>query len=90
MDAALFAHASETALYQACQAVEERVAQSDADGRYDDVLHEIATLRDGVDRFFEGVMVMAEDPALRNNRLALLGRISALFERFADFSKLST
>lgn len=90
VDAALFADDSETLLYDRCKAVEARVAQSHAQGRYDDVLHEIATLRDGVDRFFEGVMVMADDLALRNNRLALLGRISALFDGVADFSKLST
>ena len=53
-------------------------------------LQEIATLRGPVDRFFDGVLVMAEDSRVRNNRLALLRRINRMFETIADFSKLST
>jgi glycyl-tRNA synthetase beta chain len=41
-----------------------------------------------VDRLFDEVLIMAEDPALRGNRLSLLARIDALFNRVADFSKL--
>jgi glycyl-tRNA synthetase beta chain len=57
---------------------------------FDRALVEIASLRDAVDAFFDGVMVMADDMAVRRNRLALLGHIAALFGGFADFSKLST
>jgi glycyl-tRNA synthetase beta chain len=46
-------------------------------------------LKGGVDLFFEKVMVMAEDPAVRGNRLALLTGIARLFSRLADFSRLS-
>jgi glycyl-tRNA synthetase beta chain len=49
----------------------------------------MATLREPVDAFFEGVMVMADNQGLRRNRLAILARIAALFETIADFSKLS-
>ena len=49
----------------------------------------MASLRGRVDAFFDGVLVMAEDPKVRSNRLALLGNIAGLFEKFADFSKLS-
>ena len=49
----------------------------------------IATLRPEVDAFFDGVMVMVDNAALRNNRLALLHEISSLFENFADFTRLS-
>jgi glycyl-tRNA synthetase beta chain len=42
-----------------------------------------------IDEFFDGVMVMVEDGAIRNNRLALLNEIGQLFLRFADFSKLT-
>jgi glycyl-tRNA synthetase beta chain len=48
----------------------------------------IATLRASVDRFFDDVMVMTDDPDLRGNRLALLKAIAALFDRMADFSKI--
>lgn len=48
----------------------------------------LAGLRDPVDEFFDNVMVMADDPAVRNNRLAMLNNISALFLATADISKL--
>jgi glycyl-tRNA synthetase beta chain len=41
-----------------------------------------------VDAFFDGVMVMADDAALRNNRLALLAQLRALFLQVADISQL--
>ena len=47
-----------------------------------------AVLRPAVDAFFDSVMVMAEDPALRANRLALLGRLRGLFMHAADLSRL--
>jgi glycyl-tRNA synthetase beta chain len=90
VDPSLFEDESESALYQACQGVEAKIARSLGQGEFDQALRHIATLRDLVDRFFEGVMVMADDGALRGNRLALLGRVAALFEGFADFSKLTT
>ncbi len=49
----------------------------------------LAGLREPIDRFFDAVMVMDEDPALRANRLALLFRLKALFDRIADLSVLS-
>jgi len=52
-------------------------------------LLKIASLKGAVDTFFEGVLVMAKDAQTRNNRLALLGDIAGLFDRFADFSKLA-
>ena len=55
---------------------------------YKDALSRLAGLRDSVDGFFEGVMVMAEDPSVRRNRLALLTRVEGLFLRVADFSQL--
>jgi glycyl-tRNA synthetase beta chain len=42
-----------------------------------------------IDEFFDGVMVMVEDEAIRNNRLALLDEVGKLFLRVADFSKLA-
>jgi glycyl-tRNA synthetase beta chain len=43
-----------------------------------------------VDDFFDGVMVMAEDAAVRTNRLALLERLAGLFAGIADFTKITT
>lgn len=57
-------------------------------GEYTEALRRLAGLREPVDRFFDDVMVMAEDPALRGNRLALLQRLGDLFLRIADLSRL--
>jgi glycyl-tRNA synthetase beta chain len=90
VNATLFEHDSEGALLDKFNAVDEKVSEAMANNSFDQALVEIASLRDAVDRFFDGVMVMAEDAAIRRNRLALLGKIAALFAKFADFSKLST
>ena len=57
--------------------------------RYAEILNELADLRETVDRFFDEVMVMADDEGIRNNRLALLGELRALFLDVADISRLS-
>ena len=57
-------------------------------GDYASSLLLLARLREPVDAFFDSVMVMDEDPVLRNNRLALLARLKALFDRIADLSVL--
>lgn len=65
-------------------AVEPLLRKSD----YVASLTQLAQLRPAVDRFFDGVMVMDEDPALRRNRLALLARLKSLFDQIADLSVL--
>jgi len=90
VDPKLFQHESEPALLAAYEAVKKKVEDHLKNDLFDQALVEIASLRDAVDAFFEGVMVMTDDPAVRRNRLALLGLIAALFGGFADFSKLST
>ena len=57
---------------------------------YTAALRELASLREAVDGFFDAVMVMAEDPELRRNRLALLQHVHSLFLRAADLSRLHT
>ncbi len=57
-------------------------------GLYGDALNRLAGLREPVDAFFDRVLVMAEDPASRDNRLALLNELGSLFLRVADFSRL--
>ncbi|MCJ8499980.1 glycine--tRNA ligase subunit beta [Desulfatitalea alkaliphila] len=86
----LFTESAEQALYDACGQVKGQVEAHLAAGRPDDALRIIATLREPVDRFFDEVMVMDEDPRLRDNRLALLQAIADLFGRIADFSKIAT
>jgi glycyl-tRNA synthetase beta chain len=61
-----------------------------ADGDYAGMLKSLAPLKLPVDRFFDDVMVNVEDPALRNNRLALLASLRATMNRVADLSRLGT
>jgi glycyl-tRNA synthetase beta chain len=80
---------AEKALFSALAQAREKVGPLLAERRYARVLGELADLRDPVDRFFDDVMVMADDEAVRNNRLALLGELRALFLDVADISRLS-
>lgn len=59
-----------------------------ASADYAGVLKNLAGLRAVVDSFFDGVMVMADDPAIKNNRLALLAKLQAQFLKVADVSLL--
>ncbi len=81
-DAALFQEEAERLLDQAVSGLAGR------DGGYEARLRALASLRAPVDRFFDDVLVMAEDPKLRENRLGLLARTLSLFYRIADISKL--
>jgi len=90
VDETLFQHASEKDLLTAFNAVQQKALVHLDAGQFEAGLRAIASLRDPVDAFFDGVLVMAEDAAIRRNRLALLGVIAGLFNQFADFSKIST
>ncbi|MCK5263537.1 MAG: glycine--tRNA ligase subunit beta, partial [Gammaproteobacteria bacterium] len=57
-------------------------------GDYEQALRSLSSLREPVDAFFDSVMVMADDEAIKNNRIALLAQMSALFMRAADLSRL--
>ena len=81
VDAAHFEHASERELFSALNAL--KLA-----GDYRSQLSALATLREPVDGFFAGVMVNAENPAVRANRLALLARLDKLCRSVADISLL--
>ncbi|HEY3487253.1 MAG TPA: glycine--tRNA ligase subunit beta, partial [Gammaproteobacteria bacterium] len=59
-------------------------------GRYEEALSKLAGLRKPVDEFFDSVLVMADDEAVRKNRLALLQRLHAAFTRIADIACLQT
>lgn len=88
--AELFEHPSEAALVDAYESVKRQIEKDVAGGSFDQAFVKIATLRDTVDDFFEGVMVMADDMDVRRNRLLILAQIAALFGKIADFSKIST
>ncbi|MFW6239411.1 MAG: glycine--tRNA ligase subunit beta [Thermodesulfobacteriota bacterium] len=90
VDEAKFEHPSEGKLFAAFTEVGVAVSQRLDAGNYEGALEKIATLKGPVDAFFDDVMVMAEDPAIRANRLALLGRIADLFATFADFTRIAT
>ncbi|MCL2525796.1 MAG: glycine--tRNA ligase subunit beta [Coriobacteriia bacterium] len=81
----------EQAFYDALTASEPRMHEYLAQATlvsYQDYLNTLASMRAAVDSFFEKVMIMDEDPALRKNRLALLNVFIALIEPFADFRRL--
>ncbi len=80
---------AELALFSALESAREKVGPLLAARAYADVLNVLADLRDPVDRFFDDVMVMADDDAVKNNRLALLSELRALFLDVADISRLS-
>ena len=86
---ALFAEAAEKDLYAAMQAtVPAANAKFDA-GDYTTSLQALAALRTPVDAFFDGVMVNADDPALKANRLGLLKSLHEAMNRVADLSRLA-
>lgn len=90
LDRDLLQEPAEKALAEAIREQSERVAPLFAEGRYGDALHSLADLRETVDRFFDEVMVMAEDQQIRRNRLALLTELRNLFLQVADISLLQS
>jgi glycyl-tRNA synthetase beta chain len=89
VDPKLFEAGCEQALQQALAQASGEVRQLVAAGDYPAALRTIAALRAPVDAFFDGVMVMAKDEAVRTNRLALLTAVARLFEGIADFSRIA-
>ncbi|HHE9473780.1 TPA: glycine--tRNA ligase subunit beta [Haemophilus influenzae 10810] len=79
---------AEKALAEAVLALRTEVQPLIAQGDYTTVLDKLANLRMPVDSFFDNVMVNAEDPALRQNRLAILNTLQGLFLQVADISVL--
>ncbi len=89
VSAALLQEPAEAALHQALQAVAPAAEAAFARGDFTASLQALAALKAPVDAFFDGVMVNADDPALRSNRLALLGALHAAMNRVADLSRLA-
>lgn len=90
VDKGLLTEAAEKDLAEAVDRKQQEVMPLFAQQEYAQGLEALATLRDSVDSFFDQVMVMADDDALRKNRLALLNQLRALFLQVADISLLSS
>jgi len=90
VDNGLLQDAAEKTLAEQVAAQADKVVPLFEQGDYGAALSSLASLRTPVDRFFDEVMVMAHDDAVRNNRLALLNRLRNLFLRVADISLLPT
>ena len=89
MNRELFEKDAEKELYAAVRKAAGKVGDDKRAGKYQEALEEIAGLRKVVDQFFVDVMVMAEDEAVRKNRLALLAELLREFTTIADFSELA-
>lgn len=92
IDTSLFAESAEKRLYDDLVKTEtdfhNTVSQGEFEQTISPALTILAQLREPVDSFFDDVMVMADDVAVRNNRLALLSRLRTLFLNLADVSRL--
>jgi len=88
VNSSLLQEASEKDLHATVSQISNQVNAFYADGDYQSALTKLAALKDPVDQFFDDVMVMADDEALKNNRVALLNQISDLFLQAADLSRL--
>lgn len=89
VSADLLQEGAEKSLYEALGSAGQRADEALGEGDYVAALESLASLRVPVDAFFDGVMVNAEDPALRNNRLNLLKGLRDQFLAIADVSQLS-
>ncbi|ALM92510.1 glycine--tRNA ligase subunit beta [Alteromonas stellipolaris] len=89
IDESLLSEDAEKALYSALISAESVVTTAVATQNYTKILSTMATLRSAIDSFFDDVMVMAEDDAVKQNRLALLSLLRQLFLTTADVSLLA-
>jgi glycyl-tRNA synthetase beta chain len=86
---ALLAEPAEKTLFDTLTMLEPKVASLIENEDYDQALKLLATAREPVDRFFDEVLVMCDEPLLRANRLALLRQLEELMNQVADISKLA-
>ncbi|EGS73318.1 glycine--tRNA ligase subunit beta [Vibrio cholerae] len=88
IDLALLQEDAEKTLAEAVEIMAEALEPAFATGNYQEALSKLAGLRAPVDAFFDNVMVMADDEALKKNRLTLLNKLRNLFLQIADISLL--
>ena len=88
VDKARFEHPTESALYLAIAEERSKMLSAMTRGDYGQALDSLVRLKPAIDAFFTAVMVNAEDPAIRSNRLSLLQEVDDFFNSFADFSQI--
>jgi len=88
VDNTLLQEDAEKSLAEVLAALESKLSPLFSEGNYEAALFELASLQTPVDAFFDNVMVMAEDDAVKQNRLAILNRLRNLFLQVADVSVL--
>ncbi len=88
IDTKLFDVDAESALHQAMQDATSSATRAMASSAYSDALKALSTLRSPVDAYFDDVMVMADDAAVKANRLAMLGQLQSAFLQVADIGLL--
>ncbi|MDX2494191.1 MAG: glycine--tRNA ligase subunit beta [Desulfuromusa sp.] len=89
IDPVLLTEECEKDLYASLQEVQGKVKKYISERNYSQALETIAGLRQPVDTFFDGVMVMVDDELIKNNRLALLTGVASLFKGIADFRRIA-
>lgn len=90
VNASLLQEGAEGELAKQLLVLNDKLEPYFVNGQYQEALIQLATLREPVDNFFNEVMVMADDLALRNNRLAMLSKLQSLFLKVADISLLQS
>ena len=88
IDENLLSEEAEKNLFQVLNSLSQTVEPMFDAGDYELALSQLSSLREPVDEFFDSVMVMADDEAVKNNRIALLNSMNQLFLRAADLSRL--
>ncbi len=88
VDKSLLKEPAETALFDTAYTLVSDVAKKAAEYDYIGLFQLLGSLRPVVDRFFDDVMVMVDDRAIRRNRLALLAFVDSLYKTLADFTKV--
>jgi glycyl-tRNA synthetase beta chain len=89
IDQTQFIEAEEKDLYTAYQAVVDKLPQLIKQNNYEEVLNQLSSLKDSLDSFFDKVMIMADDEAVKANRIALVSHIRKQFLSVADISVLN-
>lgn len=89
IDTSLLSENAEKQLVQALQSVGEDIGTACSTGQFSSALGQLASLRDPIDNFFDQVMVNADDPALKRNRLAILKQLREQFLMVADLAVLA-
>ena len=84
----LLQQTEEQALFAAAQALQPKIAAAVAGNDFQTALTELAAIKPQVDAFFDGVMVMADDAAVKQNRLNLLNQLAGQMNAVADISRL--